>query len=179
VQQVVDNGETALAVAAQPALGSAGFVMMTIAALLGTSSSVNANLFAAMGSTAKLAETGTFPPAFGRAARVGGTRGLVISVVVVIMMALLVDLTAIASLGSVVALAIFLVTSLAAFRLRALIAAKAWLLVTGITLTALVLVAFAVQTLRTAPETFVAMIGVLALAIVLDLVWSRVRARRS
>jgi amino acid transporter len=179
VQQVVDNGETALAVAAQPALGSAGFVMMTIAALLGTSSSVNANLFAAMGSTAKLAETGTFPPAFGRAARVGGTRGLVISVVVVIMMALLVDLTAIASLGSVVALAIFLVTSLAAFRLRALIAAKAWLLVTGITLTALVLVAFAVQTLRTAPETFVAMIGVLALAIVLDLLWSRVRARRS
>jgi len=179
VRQVVDNGETALAVAAQPALGAAGFVMMTIAALLGTSSSVNANLFAAAGSTAKLAETGTFPRTFGRLARVGGTRGLVISVLVVTVLALLVDLTAIASLGSVIALVIFTVTSIAAFRLRARIAASAWLLVTGITLTVVVLVVFAVQTVRTAPQTFVAMIAVLVLAVVLDLIWTRIRARRA
>jgi hypothetical protein len=36
-----------------------------------------------------------------------------------------------------------------------------------------------VQTLRTEPETFVAMVGILLLAIVLDLVWSRVRAGRA
>jgi amino acid transporter len=74
VQDVIDNGETALAVAARPALGEAGFAIMAVAALLATSSSVNANIYAAANSTAKLAETGQFPPVFGQLARVGGTR---------------------------------------------------------------------------------------------------------
>ena len=179
VQQVVDNGETALALAAKPALGEAGFAMMAVAALLATSSSVNANIYAASGSTAKLAESGMFPPVFGQLARVGGTRGLVISVALVLLLANLVDLTAIASLGSVVALGIFLVTSVAAYRLRKETASKAWILVAGITLTVVVLAVFAVQTLRTAPQTFTAMVGILVLAIVLDLIWSRVRDHRA
>ena len=113
---------------------------------------MNANIYAASGSTAKLAESGMFPPVFGQRARVGGSRGLVISVVLVLLLANLVDLTAIASLGSVVALAIFLVVSLAAYRLRAEGRSRAWVLIAGIALTALVLLVFAVQTLQTAPR---------------------------
>jgi L-asparagine transporter-like permease len=151
---------------------------MALAALLATSSSVNANIYAAVGSTAKLAESGTFPPVFGHRAWVGGTRGLTISAVLILLLALSVDLTAIASLGSVVALAIFLVTSIGAFRLRKEIAAAAPILVTGIALTVIVLVVFAVQTLRTAPQTFAGMVVILVLAVVLELIWSRIRAHR-
>jgi amino acid transporter len=179
VQEVIDNGETALAVAAKPALGEAGFAIMAVAALLATSSSVNANLYAATGSTAKLAEAGQFPPVFGQLARVGGTRGLVISVVLVLLLANLVDLTAIASLGSVVALGIFLITSLAALRLRQETASNMWVILVAIIATAFVLVVFGVQTLREAPQTFAAMVGILALAVVLDLIWSRIRTRRA
>jgi amino acid transporter len=177
VEEVVANGETAMAVAAKPALGEAGFAMMAVAALLATSSSVNANIYAATGSTAKLAETGTFPRVFGRRALVGGTRGLTITVVLVLLLALLVDLSAIASLGSAVALAIFLVVSVAGYRLRAETRSNVLVLVAAIVLTLVVLLVFAVQTLRTEPETFVAIVGILLLAIVLDLVWSRIRAR--
>ena len=46
-------------------------------------------------------------------------------------------------------------------------------------LTVLVLLVFAVQTLRNEPETFVAIVGILVLAVGLDLVWSRMRARRA
>jgi amino acid transporter len=179
VQEVIENGETALAVAARPALGEAGFAIMAVAALLATSSSVNANIYAATGSTAKLAEAGQFPPVFGQLARVGGTRGLVISVGLVLLLANLVDLTAIASLGSVVALAIFLLTSLAALRLRKETGSSRWVILTGIAATALVLLVFGVQTLRDSPQTFTAMIGIVVLAIVLDLLWSWVRARRA
>ncbi|MFI5498046.1 APC family permease [Nocardia asteroides] len=178
VDEVIDNGETALAVAAKPALGEAGFAMMAVAALLATSSSVNANIYAAVGSTAKLAETGTFPPAFGRPGRLGSTRGLTISAVLVLALALSVDLSAIASLGTVVALAIFLLTSIGAFKLRAEIAAATPVLVLGIALTAIVLAVFAVQTLITEPQTFVAMIATLGLAVALELTWTRLRARR-
>lgn len=179
VQEVIDNGETALAVAAEPALGDAGFAIMAVAALLATSSSVNANIYAAIGSTAKLAESGMFPPVFGQRARVGGTRGLVISVLLVLLLANLVDLTSIASLGSVVALVIFLITSIAAYRLRAETGSRAGVIIAAIALTVLVLVVFGVETLRTAPKTFTAMIGVLVLATILDLVWSRIRRRRA
>jgi amino acid transporter len=179
VTEVIENGDTALAEAARPALGGAGVVMMAVAALLSTSSSVNANIYAATGSTAKLAEAGEFPPVFGRLARVGGTKGLVISVLAVLLLANLVDLTAIASLGSVVALTIFLVTAAAAFRLRTEIGARTWVIVVAIALTVGVLVAFAIDTAKTAPETFTAMLGILALAVVLDLVWTVVRRRRS
>jgi amino acid transporter len=179
VQEVIDNGETALAVAAKPALGQAGFAIMAVAALLATSSSVNANLYAATGSTAKLAEAGQFPPIFGQLARVGGTRGLVISVGLVLLLANLVDLTAIASLGSVVALGIFLITSLAALRLRKETGSHAWVILLAIAATTFVLIVFGIQTLRDSPQTFSAMLGVVALAVALDLIWSRVRAHRA
>ena len=77
------------------------------------------------------------------------------------------------------ALAIFLVTSIGAFRLRAETASRTWVLVAGIVLTVVVLVVFVVQTLRTEPETFVAMVGILVLALLLDQVWSRIRASRA
>jgi amino acid transporter len=179
VDEVVESGDTALAVAARPVLGDAGVVMIAVAAMLSMSTSVNANLYAATGSTKKLAEVGLFPPVFGQLAHVGGTRGLVISVVAVLLLTNLVDLSAIASLGSVVALTIFLVTGAAAYRLRTEIGARTWVLVTAIALTAVVLVVFAVDTARTAPQTFTAMIAILALAVVLDLVWTRVRRKAS
>jgi hypothetical protein len=40
-------------------------------------------------------------------------------------------------------------------------------------------VIFGIQTLRESPQTFAAMVGIVALAVVLDLAWSRVRARRA
>lgn len=178
VDEVIANGETALAVAARPALGEAGFVMMAVAALLATSSSVNANIYAAVGSTRTLAQTGQFPPVFGAKARVGSTRGLVISCLLVLLLANLVDLSAIASLGSVVALAIFLVVSVVALRLRHRTGSSLVVVLAGMVATAVVLVVFAVQTAQDEPETFVGMVAILVLAVVLDLVWSRVRAGR-
>jgi amino acid transporter len=179
VQEVIANGDTALAVAAKPSLGQAGFAMMAVAAMLATSSSVNANIYAAVGSTKKLAETGQFPPVFGAKALVGGTRGLTISCVLVLLLANFIDLTAIASLGSVVALAIFLVVSVAALRLRHETGSNAVVIIAAIATTAFILVVFSIQTLQDAPETFIGMVAILLLAVGLDLLWARIRKSRA
>ena len=47
----------------------------------------------------------------------------------------------------------------------------------AIAATAIVLVFFAVDTVRNAPETFSAIVGIAVLAVVLDLVWKWVRGR--
>ena len=48
-------------------------------------------------------------------------------------------------------------------------------LLAAIAATALVLVFFAIDTLRNAPETFIAIVAMAVLAVVLDLVWKRIR----
>ena len=49
VQEVIDSGGTALAVAAEPTLGRAGYWMMTVTALFATSGATNAGLYPAAG----------------------------------------------------------------------------------------------------------------------------------
>jgi amino acid transporter len=176
VSQVIASGDTALAEAAEPSLGQAGFTMMAIAALLATASSVNANLFAAGNLTAALAESREFPPVFGGRARVLGTRGVAITVAVVLALALFLDLSTIADVGSAVALAIFALVGVAAIRLRSETGSNLAVLLAGVALTLVVLVLFAVDTARNAPRTFVAMLAVGALAVALDRLWKSRRA---
>jgi amino acid transporter len=175
VEEVIGYGETAIAEAARPALGDAGFTIMAIAALLATSSSVNATLYASGGLTAMLAQVGQFPTFFGRGSRLGPHAGLFITSALVLVIANLVDLSAIASVGSAISLVIFLLVGVAAYRLRAEIGALAAVVLAAIALTGLVLVFFAIDTLRNSPETFAAIVVITVLAVVLDLVWKRMR----
>ena len=177
-EEVQKYGDTALAYAAKPALGDAGFTMMALAALLATSSSVNANVYAAGGITAKLALERQFPRFFGGRSRLGGDRGLIVSAVAVLVLANVFDLTAIASIGSAVGLAIFMLVAIAGLRVRSETGSSAVLILLAIAATAVVLVLFTIDTLQNEPQTFVAMLVVGALAVVLDLVWKWVRDRR-
>jgi amino acid transporter len=176
VDEVIGYGETAIAEAARPALGDAGFTIMAIAALLATSSSVNATLYASGGLTAMLAQVGQFPTFFGRNSRLGPHAGLLITTALVLVIGNLVDLSAIASVGSAISLVIFLLVGVAAYRLRAEIGAVAAVVLAAIALTALVLVFFAIDTLRNSPETFTAIVAITVLAVILDAVWKRVRS---
>ena len=176
VEEVIASGDTALAEAAEPRLGQAGFTMMAIAALLATASSVNANLFAAGNMTASLAEAGQFPPVFGGRARILGTRGMAISVAIVLVMAMFLDLSAVASVGSAVALAVFAMVGVAAIRVRSDTGSNLILLLAAVTTTLVVLVLFAIDTARNEPRTFVAMLVVGLGAALLDFLWKR-RAR--
>jgi amino acid transporter len=176
-EEVQQYGDTALAHAAEPALGEAGFTMMSIAALLATSSSVNANLFAAGNITALLANERMFPPFFGGRA-LGGPKGLVISAAGVLVLANVFDLTAIAQIGSVVAMVIFLMIGVAAVRLRHETGSKAAVIVTAMAMTTLVLVLFMADTIENDPATFVWTIVIALLAVLLEGFWSRFHDRK-
>jgi amino acid transporter len=175
VAEVVDYGETAIAEAARPALGDAGFIIMAIAALLATASSVNATLYASSGLTGMLADVGQFPPFFGRSSRLGSRAGMLITAAIVLVVSNLVDLSAIASVGSACSLLIFLLVGAAGFRRRSETGARGWIVLVGMAATAIVLVFFGVDTLRNAPQTFAAIVAIALLAVVLDLIWKRVR----
>ena len=178
VDEVIKHGDTALAEAARPVLGDAGFTIMAIAALLATASSVNSNIFAGGNLTVTLSELTQFPPIFGSPARFRGTRGVTITVAAVLVVSNTVDLSAIASVGSAVSLMVFMVVGYAGLRLRAETGSKTWLIVLAMAATAVVLLMFGIDTARNAPQTFTAMIVLLVLAVALDAVWKWLRRRR-
>ena len=74
----------------------------------------------------------------------------------------LVDLSAIASVGSACSLVIFLLVGVAGYRRRAETGRTAVIVLAAIAATAIVLVFFAVDTLRNAPETFAAIVAIAA-----------------
>lgn len=168
VAQVIGYGETAIAEAARPALGDAGFTVMAVAALLSTTGATNATLYASSNLTGMLAEEGFFPAWFGSGSRLGKKGGLLVTAGLVLIVANVVDLSAIASIGSAVALLIFLLVSAAGYRRRVETGSSGAIVLLAMTVTAVVLGFFAVDTLQNAPQTFVAIVVITALGIGLD-----------
>lgn len=166
--QVIGYGETAIAEAARPALGDAGFTIMAIVALLSTAGCTNATLYASGGLTGQLADAGLFPEVFGKRSRLGRNGGLLITSGAVLIVANLVDLSAIASVGSAVSLMVFLLVGLAGWRRRADTNSNPVVVLLAIGVTGIVLGFFAVDTLQNAPETFTAITALGLLAVALD-----------
>ena len=179
VAEVIASGETAIAEAARPVLGDAGFVMIAVAAMLATASSANASLYASVGLTRMLSGVGQFPAFLGRKTRSGAPMGLLVTAGVVLVVSNVVDLSAIASVGSAVALCVFLLVAIAGYRRRADTGANAAVVLAAIAVTAAVLVFFAVDTARNEPATFVAILAIAALAVVFNLVWAHPRPASS
>jgi len=175
VDDVVEAGPRALAVAAQPALGQAGYVMMTVAALLATTSSVISTLYGARGLTEALATARMFPPAFGPGTRLGKHGGLVITAAIVILFVTVLDVSALASIGSGVSLAVFLLVAVGALRLRTELNASPVLTGLSVTIAGVVLVGFVVNLFTDDRRSFWFMIALVALALVINEVWARRR----
>jgi amino acid transporter len=175
VREVIDSGGTALAVAAEPTLGRAGYWMMSITGLFATAGCTNAGLYPAAGLCEHMASIGQFPSQLGRDVAGRVPAGLVLTAAIAIVLAVGFDLSAIASIGSAVALIVFTLVSIGHVRVRRETGARAWLLVAAIASTSLVLLAFALTTLVDEPGTAVALVVIVGLGVVADLAWKRRR----
>jgi amino acid transporter len=178
VEKVVSSGGTALAVAAEPTLGRAGYWLMSITALFATAGATNAGLYPAPGLSERLVETRQFPPLMAR--KIGGraSAGLLIEAVACLILAVVFKLDAIASIGSAVALVIFTLITAAHFRVRSETGANVLLLSLAIAAAAVVLVTFIFTTLIHEPASIVTLLVIVLLGVGLDYGWKRTRDRR-
>jgi amino acid transporter len=173
VDKVISSGGTAIAVAAEPTLGRAGYWMMTVTALFATAGATNAGLYPAQGLSERLAETGQFPPLMAR--KLGGrvSTGLLVQAAVCLVLALVFNLDAIASIGSAVALLIFTFVTAAHLRIRSETGASLPILVLAIVAAGAVLLTFVFTTLIHEPASIVTLLAILAISVGLDYGWKR------
>lgn len=173
VQKVIASGATALAVAAQPTLGMAGYRLMSVTGLFATAGATNGGLYPAAGLCEQLASTGQFPPLMGRRLWDRAPMGLLVSAAGAIILTVGFSLTSIASIGSAAALLVFMLVTVAHFRVRAETGARLGILVLALATTGLAFVMFVITTLVTEPASIVTLGGILLLSVVLDLGWKR------
>jgi len=179
VEEVIANADTALAVAAYPIFGAAGVTLISISALFSTTGAINSQLYASIGATYTMAKDGQLPPIFAmkRRRREGGTQGLVISALLILALALLFNVSAIASIGSAVALAIFGFITIAHLRMTKETGASKLVLILALLGTILAILLFSWYTLKTSPQTFVILILTIILAWVVEAVWRSISKR--
>lgn len=169
VREVIDSGGTAIAVAAEPTLGRAGYWLMSVTALFATAGATNAGLYPATGLTDEMVAAGQFPPVLGRRfGRRGASGGLLLTAIAAAVLAVGFDLSAIASIGSAIALLVFTLITAAHFRVRHETGASAVALGLAIASTVAVLLTFSFTTLADEPATAVTLVVIVVLSIVLD-----------
>ena len=178
VDEVIASGGTALAEAAKPTLGNAGYWLMAVTALFATAGATNSGIYPTAGLSKDLATKGQFPPVLGR--NVGRMPiALGFMVVATLFLTVFFDLSAIASIGSAVALLIFTLVTISHLRVRRDTGARIGLLLLALVTTATTFAVFVSTTLKDEPATMAALVGIIGLSIVLDLVWKWITHRRA
>ena len=144
---------------------------MSVTALFATAGATNAGLYPAPGLSERLAATGQFPTVMGRRLGERFSVGLLVEAGACLVLALLFNLDAIASIGSAVALLIFTLVTAAHLRVRSETGARTSVLVLAIAASAVVLVTFIFTTLIHEPASIAALVVIFALSVGLDVGW--------
>ncbi len=109
--------DNALAVAAEPFLGSFGFILISIGALFSISSALNATLYGGANIAYSLAKDGELPEVFERKTWFKSTEGLYITAVLGLFFALEFDIGAIATITSAIFTIIYIFVLISHYRL--------------------------------------------------------------
>jgi amino acid transporter len=140
--ELARHSETAVAEAAQPVLGQAGYVIVSIGALLATASGVNAWLFSVIKMSLALAKAGQLPRTFRRMVWRDGTQGVMIGIGGILLVINVFDLSDLASIASATFLVTYLAVHVAHWRLIGETKASRWLVGLGLVTMAAVLGCF-------------------------------------
>ena len=117
IQELIKAQDNALAIAAEPFLGSAGFFLLSLGALLSISSALNATLYGGANIAYSLAREGTLPSVFERKVWFGSIEGLYITAGLSTLFVLLFNIAAIASIISTIYTTIYVFVLFSHYRI--------------------------------------------------------------
>jgi amino acid transporter len=137
-------------------MGHAGYVIVSLGALLATASGVNAWLFSAIKIALALARAGQLPRIFNQSVWRGGTRGALLAIGGILLVTNLFDLSALARISSATFLITYLAVHIAHWRLIDQTRGSRWLVAIGFVTMAAVLGSFLWTSFVTTPWSIAA-----------------------
>jgi amino acid transporter len=177
VKEIVGAKDYALAVAALPSLGQTGFLLIAIAAMLSTASAINATFYGAARLSYVIAKDGELPQLLERKAWGRPIEGLLITSVVTLLIANLVDLASMSMMGSAGFLLIFAAVNGANVVLARDTRSKRWLSVTGVALCLCALGSLLWQTGNNSPGQLWVLLVMTGTAFLIEFIYRLVTGR--
>ena len=174
-EEVQKYQDYALAVAAKPFLGEAGFVLIGIAALLSTSSAINATLYGSARVSFLIAKYGALPENLTKNIWKQGSEGLLILAILTIIFAVSFNLENISVAGSLGFLIIFAAVNFANFKLHKITNSNAFISLFAFILCIVSIVVLIGYNLKTNPKALISSVIVLVLTFVFELIYKTKR----
>lgn len=175
--QISAAQDYALAEAARPFLGEAGFRLIAVAALFSTASAINATLFGSANVCYMIAKDGELPIGLSRSEWQQLTGGLLLTAAAVIVLTLVFDLSSIAMMGSAAFLLVYAVVNAGHLRVLKATGANAaivWLsLITCLAMFALL----ATYTWQQQPAAIWALVAIAITSFIVEAVYRRATGR--
>jgi amino acid transporter len=137
--QLAANSDVAVAEAARPLFGNAGYVIVSIGALLATASGVNAWIFSALEMSKAEAKATQLPRIFRKIVWRKGTQGLLVLIAIVLLLTNVFDLSALANIASITFLITYLAVHVANWQLSSETKSNTWVVAAGFLSMAVVL----------------------------------------
>jgi amino acid transporter len=176
-ERVIAAKDFALAEAALPIFGQAGFVVVAIAALISTASSINANLYAVTNVTYQLAKDGELPAVFGEPIA-HSREGLVISGVLVIALSILFDLSQIAAIGSISILFVHAITHIGHLKISSETGASRLLILLAAIFSLAAMVLAIVYVSKESNQVITILIGFIVVAATTEILLQKIAGRK-
>jgi amino acid transporter len=177
VDKIVAAKDYALAAAAQPFLGEAGFTLIAVAALLSTGSAINATLYGAARISYTIARDGELPKSLDRKIWNRPIEGLFFTAALSLLAANFLDLTSISTTGSAGFLLVFAAVNAANVRLYRDSGSRRWISGMGVIVCLAALSALVWQTLRTSPGKLWVLGGMVGASFLIEVLYRRVTGR--
>ena len=177
VNKIVDAKDYALAEAAKPFLGQAGFILITVAALLSTSSAINATLYGAAKISYVIAKEGELPMFLDRLIWNKPVEGLLITSGATLIVANLFDLSSISMMGSSGFLIIFAMVNLSNFLLNKKTNSSRWIPLLGTVICFGALIILIIQQVNTDPLKIIVLFAMIGIAFLTEVIYRKVTKR--
>lgn len=177
VAKIVAAEDYALAEAARPFLGAAGFTIIAIAALLSTASAINATLYGTSRVSYVIAKEGELPRSLDREVWQRPIEGLLITSALTLLVANLFDLSRISLMGSSGFLLIFAAVNFANVRLASKSGSHRWISWAGAIVCLTALIVLIIQKATTSPLELLVLVVIVAVSFLIEVVYRRATGR--
>ncbi len=168
----------ALAAAARPFLGHFGFVLIAVAALLATLSAINATLYGSARVSYIIARDGELPSQLEKKIKGRPLEGLILTGLISLLMANLLDLSSISTMGSAGFLIIFAAVNLANATLHKKTGSRIGISLAGAAVCLFALTALIWKTLDSAPRKIWVLVVMVGASLLLELVYRMATGRQ-
>jgi amino acid:proton symporter, ABT family (TC 2.A.3.6.3) len=175
---IVQAQDYALAVAAKPFLGTFGFNLISVAALLSTTSAINATLYGASRVSYIIAKDGELPEILDKKIWNRPVEGLLLTSIMTLFVANLFDLSSISIMGSAGFLLIFGAVNAANVRLHKRTKSKKWISITGIVACVVALMTLIWYVLTNSPADIYVLIVMVFLAFAVEYLYKEYTGRK-